>query len=197
MLIQVSSGQGSPKECERACYLYYKEILDEFPSLEVVQINVSDKECLKSVVFYSEEDLSYLEGTVQWICQSPFRPNHKRKNWFIDVSILKEEFRLSDDNIRYESFRSSGAGGQNVNKVSSAIRAIHVPTGITAVSMDERSQRQNKKIAYLRLIKKIDEINSSINKNIEYENWNSSHNQMIRGNPIRVYKGLKFKRIIR
>ena len=144
--------------------------------------------------FYSEKDLSFLEGSVQWICQSPFRENHKRKNWFINVSILQEKFRFDkDDDIRYEAFRSSGKGGQNVNKVSTAIRAIHIPTGISVVSMDQRSQIQNKKIAYLRLMKKIDEKNSSINKVIQYENWNK-HNQLTRGNPVRVYKGMNFKR---
>lgn len=194
MLIQISAGQGSPKECELACYLFYKELLTEFPNLEVVSTNFSDKQCLKSAVFYSEKDLSFLEGSVQWICQSPFRENHKRKNWFINVSILQEKFRFDkDDDIRYEAFRSSGKGGQNVNKVSTAIRAIHIPTGISVVSMDQRSQIQNKKIAYLRLMKKIDEKNSSINKVIQYENWNK-HNQLKRGSPIRIYKGLNFER---
>ena len=196
MLIQISAGQGSPKECELACYLFCKELLTEFPDLEVVSTNFSDKKCLKSAVFYSEQDLSFLEGSVQWICQSPFRENHKRKNWFIDVSILQDKFRFDkDDDIRYEAFRSSGKGGQNVNKVSTAIRAIHIPTGISVVSMDQRSQIQNKKIAYLRLMKKIDEKNSSINRVIQYENWNK-HNQLKRGNPIRVYKGMKFKRVL-
>ena len=59
--------------------------------------------------------------------------------------------------------------------------------------MDQRSQIQNKKIAYLRLMKKIDEKNSSINKVIQYENWNK-HNQLTRGNPVRVYKGMNFKK---
>lgn len=111
------------------------------------------------------------------------------------MSILQDKFRFDkDDDIRYEALRSSGKGGQNVNKVSTAIRAIHIPTGISVVSMDRRSQIQNKKIAYLRLMKKIDEKNSSINRVIQYENWNK-HNQLTRGNPVRVYKGLKFRRI--
>ena len=159
MLIQISSGHGKGiKECEYACCLLYKELLKEFSSLEVVSTHYSNKECLKSAIFYTEKDLSFLEGTVQWICQSPYRPHHKRKNWFIDVSIIKEDIKIDNTNdIRYEVFRSSGKGGQNVNKVSTAIRAI--------------------------------------NKSIHYLNW-VKHNQIERGNPIRVYKGMKFIRII-
>lgn len=194
MLIQISSGQG-PQECERACYLFYKELLKEFETLEVISIHEEKNKCLKSVIFYSEKDLSYLEGSVEWICQSPFRPHHKRKNWFIDVSVLKDTFRFDKDNdIKYEVFRSSKKGGQNVNKVSTAIRAIHLPSGISGVSMDQRSQIQNKKIAYLRLMKKIDDTSSSINKVIQYDNWNKK-NHLVRGNPIRIYKGKKFIRI--
>ena len=194
MLIQINSGQG-PKECEYVCYMLYQELLREYPSLKVVSRYVSDQKCLKSITFSIHEDLSYLEGTVQWICQSPFRPHHKRRNWFVDISIIKEELKIENvEDIKFETFRSSGKGGQNVNKVSTAIRAIHIPTGISVVVMDQRSQSQNKKIAYLRLMEKINQVNSSHHKRIDYLNWNK-HNQIVRGNPIRVYSGMKFKRI--
>lgn len=193
-MIQISSGQG-PKECERACYLYYKELLKEFPSLKVISVYEQKDQCMKSVILYSVEDLSYLEGSVQWICQSPFRVHHKRKNWFIDVSVLQEEFRFDKlKDIKFEVYRSSGKGGQNVNKVSTAVKAIHVPSKISAVSMDQRSQLQNKKIAYLRLVDKINQTNKEINQKIQHNNWNKK-NLLIRGNPIRIYKGEKMKRI--
>lgn len=194
MLIQISSGQGSPKECEIACHLYLQEILKEFSSLQVVSTQSQTKNTLKSAILYTYEDLSFLVGTVQWICQSPLRPHHKRKNWFINVSILKEEIHFENNkDIKYEVFKSSGKGGQNVNKVSTAVRAIHIPTGLSVVCMDQRSQSQNKKIAYLKLMKKIDEQNSSINSLIQYDNWNK-HNSLQRGNPVRIYKGKTFKK---
>lgn len=190
----MNSGQG-PKECEYACYLLYQELLKEYSSLEVISRCFSHPNCLKSVILYTPKDLSYLEGTVQWICQSPFRPHHKRKNWFVNISIMKEEVSIENvENMKFETFRSSGKGGQNVNKVSTAVRAIHIPTGVSVVAMDQRSQLQNKKIAYLRLLEKINNMELSQNKSVDYDNWNK-HNQIVRGNPIRVYKGMKLKRI--
>lgn len=189
----MNSGNG-PKECERACYLYSRELLKEF-DLQVISENYSDKDCLKSIVFYSEDDVSYLEGTVQWICESPYRKHHKRKNWFINVSILQEEIQLDNQkDIRYDIFRSGGKGGQNVNKVSTAIRATHIPTGISVIAMDQRSQLQNKKIAYMRLMKKLEDMKMIENNEIQYSNWNK-HNHIIRGLPYRTYKGLQFRRM--
>ena len=59
--------------------------------------------------------------------------------------------------LNYKAVRSSGAGGQNVNKVNSAVRATHIPTGLAVVSMDSRSQLQNKKLATARLFLKLQE----------------------------------------
>lgn len=187
MLIQVSSGKG-PKECEYACYIISNALLNEFKSLKVVSTNYSDKECLKSIVLYTDENLSHLEGTMQWIGKSPFRPHHKRKNWFIDVSVLKEEEICNDaEDIRYEAIKARGHGGQHVNKTCTAIRAVHVPTGISVVSMDERSQIQNKKMAYLRLLSEVNSMRTKQKRQINYDNWNN-HNNLIRGNPIKIIR---------
>lgn len=195
MLIQISSGK-SPLECEYACRLFLKELLKEYGvKIFVVSASYRNKECLRSAVLYTELDLSELDGSIQWICQSPFRPHHKRKNWFVDVSVLKEYKEKDTDNlIRYEVCHSRGKGGQNVNKVSTAVRATHIPTGISVVVMEQRSQLQNKKLAYIRLMEKLKEKASQERDAIEYQNWNE-HNQLQRGNPVRIYKGLDFKRM--
>ena len=88
-----------------------------------------------------------------------FRKMHKRKNWFIGIFEMMQQKNtsISEKDIQYQAMRSSGAGGQHVNKVSSAIRATHVPTGIGTVAMDSRSQHQNKKLATERLLKKLED----------------------------------------
>lgn len=88
--------------------------------------------------------MSSLEGTVLWICKSPVRPGHKRKNWYVDVSIIPEKDEIPlDADYRIEKFHSGGKGDQNVNKVETGVRVIHIPTGITASSTQERSQYLN------------------------------------------------------
>ena len=134
-------------------------------------------------------------GTIQWIGQSQFRKMHKRKNWFIGIFEIEPQKKVSvsENDIQYQAMRSSGAGGQHVNKVSSAIRATHIPTGIAVVAMDSRSQHQNKKLATERLLKKLEDENLTQLKNHVEKQWGNQLN-IQRGNPIRVFTGSDFKK---
>ena len=90
MLLQISSGQG-PVECEYAVGLLFQALQKEYPDIEMLyQHPGHEKNCYRSILFSTAQDMSELDGSVQWICQSPFRPNHKRKNWFVDVSVIPE-----------------------------------------------------------------------------------------------------------
>ena len=193
MLIQISSGQG-PAECELAVGLLAKEIQKKFTGVEVVRSSEGrEKNCYSSIVLKSETDLSEYEGTVEWICQSPFRPHHRRKNWFITVKILSEVEEInSSSDYKIEYFHSGGKGGQNVNKVETGVRLTHLATGITVTATEERTQQANRKIA----MKKLQDILK--NKKLESEKkftknaW-SEHYRLERGNPVKIYEGMNFK----
>lgn len=137
------------------------------------------------------------EGTIQWIARSELRPHHKRQNWFVGISLLvlserKMELRFND--IRLESFRAGGPGGQHQNTTDSAVRATHLPSGITAVAREMRSQHRNKALAMERLQLAIDAQRAAdISERKALDN--QRHNSLERGNPVRRFKGNKFREL--
>ena len=196
MILQISSGKG-PVECRAAVGGIYRALKKEFSDIEMITSAKGEIEgTFSSIVFSSVQDLSGLEGTMQWICKSKYRPGHKRKNWFVDVSVIPEPEEISEkltaDNVRIEKFHSGGPGGQNVNKVETGVRVIHIPTGITVSSTRERSQFANKQDALKKLSAVLRELNET-NKDLQKNDAWSKHAQIVRGNPIRVYEGEKFE----
>jgi peptide chain release factor len=205
--IQITSGRG-PVECTRVVARVLQILLQEAREskvqAEVIHHISSDLNgsVETAVVKLVSNDLtlflhSWL-GTIQWIGESEDRKHHKRKNWFIGVFEINlgNIAAINDSDITFQAMRSSGSGGQHVNKVSSAIRATHVPTGIQAVAMDSRSQFQNKKLAYERLLDKVNNFYKNTIRSDEVHHWK---NQMMieRGNPVRVFRGTDFKSVIK
>lgn len=192
MRIQLSSGQG-PVECQLAVGLLLQALKKEYPDIEVISQKAGrESGCYTSVTFQTESDLSELEGSVLWICKSPYRPNHGRKNWYVDVSVLPEVKEISmAQEYKVETLHSGGHGGQNVNKVETGVRVIHIPTGITVVCTEERSQYMNKQRALQRIQEQLKDMEK---KELDRTNnlaW-KEHNKLVRGNPVRVYEGMKF-----
>ena len=203
-IIQITAGRG-PAECTWVVAQVLKKVLDEAQEQgleatllqrEVGQENGTVETATIAVKGTNAEKFanSWI-GTIQWIGQSQFRKMHKRKNWFIGIFEIEAQKNasISENDIQYQAMRSSGAGGQHVNKVSSAIRATHIPTGIAVVSMDSRSQHQNKKLATERLLKKLEDETLQQLKNHVGKQWENQLN-IQRGNPVRVFSGSDFKK---
>jgi peptide chain release factor len=135
------------------------------------------------------------EGTVRWIGTSPFRPTHKRKNWFVGVfrvADAEDSPELRDRDIVYETMRASGPGGQHVNKTESAVRATHTPSGLVAVSREQRSQAANKKVARLKLALALQAQRDAQAEDAKSAMWAANH-ALERGNAVRMYEGAAFK----
>lgn len=194
--LQISSGNG-PAECELAVGMFLNEITKEFEDIIVVEkVSGENKNTYKSIIIESKKDLSFLEGSIKWVCESPYRKAHKRKNWFIDVSVISDvnKYEINEDLIKFETFRCGGNGGQNVNKVETGVRAIYEMLDLVAEATEERTQKMNKNIAVRKLKEAIRNMNQSLLIEGKCERW-QENKAIERGNEIRVYKGKKFLRI--
>lgn len=154
----------------------------EHGTLRSVLISVSGDEHLEAFA-------NSWRGTVQWIARSQFRPECKRKNWFVGVEVFEpvEASTFKPQDVRWETMRASGPGGQHVNRTESAVRITHVPTGIQASATEERSQHRNRALALARLAKKLASAEADKQSEKRAQRW-QAHHDLVRGNPVRVLR---------
>ena len=175
----------------------------------IVDYQPGDEAGVKSVTFIVTglHAYGYLKGEIgihRLVRLSPFDTNHKRHTSFASVAVYPEVsgeviIDIDEKDLRVETFRASGAGGQHVNKTSSAVRLVHLPTGITVQCQQEPSQHRNKALA-LKVLKsrlyELEEQKKAEEKKADYEQkeeiaWGSQ----IRSYTLHPYQMVKDHRI--
>lgn len=196
IIIQITSGRG-PEECCRVVARVQELMLAQAKQMGIKLTVLQTARgalagTLQSTVLLAEgRQLSALtaqwHGTIQWIAQSPYRKMYKRKNWFVGVEMFdpQQQMKWNLKDVRIDTCRSSGPGGQNVNKVETAVRGTHMPSGIQVLASDSRSQLQNKKLCLQRLEAKVLEWQTAQLTARQQSQW-QEHNVLERGNPVKT-----------
>lgn len=165
-------------------------------NVKVLDLLADDEGGIKSAALLVEGENAYgylkaEKGVHRLVRISPFDASGRRHTSFASLDVMPEldddvEVNINPDDLRVDTYRSSGAGGQHVNKTDSAIRITHIPTGIVVQCQNERSQHSNRETAMRMLKSKFIELKEQENKE-KIEDLQGQYNQIAWGSQIRSY----------
>lgn len=207
-IIKIQAGAGGTESCDWASMLYRMYTRwAERKGFQIDELDLldGDEAGIKQVTFQvnGENAYGYLKaekGVHRLVRISPFNAQGKRQTSFTSVDVMPDieedlDVEIRDEDIRIDTYRSSGAGGQHINKTSSAIRITHFPTGIVVTCQNERSQFQNKDKAMQMLKAKLfmlqKEANADKLSDIRGEVKDNGWGSQIRSYVLQPYKMVK------
>lgn len=198
-IMQINSGSGGTESMDWVKMLfrmYSRWVEKQFFTLKILESTVGEEAGFKSITFNVTGKFAYGKlkqeiGVHRLVRISPFDSNKKRHTSFASVFVFPEvddniEIEIKESDLRIDTYRATGAGGQHVNTTDSAVRIVHLPTGIKAQCQNERSQHKNKATA-MKILK-----SALIQKQIEekkkkQQEQNNQKKDISWGNQIRSY----------
>ena len=198
-IVTIHSGAGGTDAqdwAEMLLRMYMRWAEDKKYKVRLWEVQSADEAGIKSATFTVEGENAYgylrtEKGIHRLVRISPFNAQGKRQTSFASVDAMPEiddevSVDIDDNDLRIDTYRSSGAGGQHVNKTDSAVRITHLPTNIVVTCQNERSQHQNKEVAMRILKSKLLELAEREHKENLAE-LAGDYSQIAWGNQIRSY----------